>query len=198
MTARRHPDHAAHCGHDAGFTLVEVLVAVSLTSVLLLVATQTTLTVTRSARQSSERTTARVQLTAALDRLGRAIAVADPVTAAAPDRLTATVVRDAGCQRHDVRQAAGRLTDTVTTYGQASGCTDSTGVPTGTAVLTVADGLDPAAPVFSYVDGAGAPLPPSPPDASQVARVTVTLTRPTHDNHRPVTATASTFLRNRT
>ncbi len=186
---------------DDGFTLVELLVGISILSLMSVFVMTGVVRSFAVTTQTSERVEALTSLQIAQERMSRVIRGADPVEAASATGLTVvtyeevtgcTPVRSNACTRRTrtvYTRAADTVTQTVTTFVPATAT-----VPTTTATATVIDDLDPAAPTtFRYFDRLGAAWDGV--SAGDIRQVQITLSHDLTDAPSLV-LTTGVFVRN--
>lgn len=178
---------------DSGFSLVELLVATVLLSVVGAVATGGIASALRTTRQDSTRSINTAALDTELQRIAREARVADPLQAASSSRLVADIYRSGQCRRMEWRISGTTLqwrtlawSTTCATYPSTTGAVDS-------GYLTRLTNVNSATP-FTYLDSAGG-VPTSP---TTIQQVVVTLTQLQPERRAPITSSASAYLRNAT
>ena len=180
------------CG-VAGYSLIELLVVVSLLGVVGVVAMTGVIQVNRATSLVTKRTTTSAGLQKAIERIAREIRVADPLEAGTVTNqsLQVRVYRNDGCSRIGYYIAGGSLmqetqtglTPTPAPLGQKStdvSCSSSlTATPptTGPGVTTtlLVAGLDVSAPIFTSYGPDGLALT-APVTSSSVTRIDIKLT----------------------
>lgn len=178
-----------------GFTLVELLVAIVLLSVVSAVTTAGIAAAFKSTRQVSARSANTGALDTQLQRIAREARVADPLQAATSSNFVVDIYRSGQCRRLEWRINGSALqrrtmawSGACATYGSTTGAADS-GYKT---LLTNVTSTSP----FSYLDGAGGTL--TSPTPTTVKQVVVTLTQSQPERRASITSSASAYLRNST
>jgi prepilin-type N-terminal cleavage/methylation domain-containing protein len=148
---------------EAGFTLLESLVAMALSAVMLAFVTGTVVSALRAQRRQTGEVAALNDAKLAFERVTRDIRGADPLTDAAPDRITLAV------------RSEGTTVRTVT-YERAAGAHSLVATEAATGARTLVGNLAPGQPLFLFhlTDGStttGAPTL----DLRSVVAVTVRL-----------------------
>lgn len=145
-------------GRDRGFTLIEMLVTVTILSVVGAIISNITITSMKTARWQEDKTRTLNQAKTAMERVTREIRGANSMTAASPRALT--LVTKTGTIRREVNiavvttTAGTELRQTVTRSDAATA--DPATITTSTVLGGLAVGNSEA--VFTYADGAGVPL----------------------------------------
>ena len=177
---------------DEGFTLVELLVAMSILLVVGVVILNGLVSGLRAAERGHARVAALTDLERAAERVARDLRFADPVDAATTTQVIVNVLRDnAGTQiRHRVTYvvAGGTITETRAVYNPPESA-----APVSTTTRTVIDDLDPAEIVFAFSAANG---PWVPGDAlNDLAEIRLDLRREL-PNQDPIELETSVFVRN--
>lgn len=171
-------------GED-GFTVAELLVAITLTAVVMAFVTGTVVSALRAQRRQTVQVAALNDAKLAFERVTRDIRGADPLQEAAPDRISLDV------QLEDA-------TIRTVTYERAAGATSLTATEAATGERTLVGDLVPGQPLFLFhlADGstsAGAPTL----DLRSVVSITVRLqVEPGGGAGRVVDLTNRVLLRN--
>jgi prepilin-type N-terminal cleavage/methylation domain-containing protein len=154
-----------HSRGSGGFSLIELLVVVTLLTVVGGIVLSAIMTATRVQRKNDSIVLQRTAAQTALERMGRDFTVADPLVAAGASDATMRVFRDGTCEVHRwYVNGSSDLTLDVSSYAASTTCTNVTGSPS-TAVTTIVaeDVANGSTPLFSY----------SKWDSAQEARVPV-------------------------
>lgn len=164
---------------EGGFTLVELLVVITLLTVVGGIVTTSLVQAFRTSAAAQERIEALTELERAAQRITREARGAAPVTAATGDLLTVEVITDGARVRHSFQRSGDAIRHTITQV--ASGSTT-----TRPLIGDLASGA-----TFSYLAADGNP----PASAADVAKVVITLRRdlPRQD---PIVISTSASLRN--
>ena len=184
--------------HDAGFTLVELLVVIVLLGVVGSVVTTSVVRSLRVSAQATTRVDALTEVQRAHERMTRMIRAADPLDGADGSTMTFTVHTSAS-QRQRISYALSdrALVQTVARYDSAMSTT-----PTSTATSTIISDLAPGTvTVFEYYTVHGTEWPDVTSDPlrpldqlTDIRRVAITLVKESGDSEVPLTT--SVFVRN--
>ena len=138
--------------HDAGFSLAELLVVISLLSVVGGIVLSAIITTTHIERRNDSVVLQRTVAQTALQRMGRDLTVADPLTAAAASDATMKVYRDGYCETHRWYVTSGSdLALTVNRYPASTTCTNASGTLTSLGTTVVAEDVaNGATALFTY------------------------------------------------
>lgn len=183
---------------DAGFTLAELLVVITLFGVLGSMVAATTIQSLQSSRRTQDKAEADALLRTTLEQLSRDVRVADPLQdGATATALTVDVARSGGCERRTYALDAGTLAETVQEWSALSTSSTSPGC-VGTAGATrtreIVRGLSSAS-TFTYFLEAGTSAP-DPVIGEDVAKVRITLERELPEGRPAATLTTEVDLRN--
>jgi type II secretory pathway component PulJ len=137
---------------DAGFSLSELLVVITLLSVVGGMVVAAIITTTRIERKNDSVVLQRTDAQIALQRLGRDLTVADPLTAAAANDATMRVYRDGYCELHRWYVTTGSdLALAVRRYPASTTCTNAIGALSAVTTTIVAEDVaNGATPLFAY------------------------------------------------
>ena len=137
---------------DAGFTLTELLVVTTLLSVVGGMVLAAIMAATRIERKNDSIVLQRTDAQLALQRLGRDLTVADPLTAAAANDATMRVYRDGYCEVHRWYVTPGNdLALDVSQYPASATCTNVTGTLSAVTTTVVAEDVaNGSTPLFTY------------------------------------------------
>jgi prepilin-type N-terminal cleavage/methylation domain-containing protein len=140
-----------HRGDD-GFSLMELLVVVSLLSVVGTVVLTSILTSSSIQRKNDSIVLQRASAQLALGQMGRDLTVADPLTAATASSATMKVYVKGRCEVHRWYVTTGNaLAIDVNQYPASTTCTNASGALTATQTRVVARNVsNGAAPLFTY------------------------------------------------
>ncbi|HVQ88299.1 MAG TPA: prepilin-type N-terminal cleavage/methylation domain-containing protein [Actinomycetes bacterium] len=127
---------ARRAGSDSGFSLMELLVVVSLLSVVGTMVLSTIIVTSKIQRKNDSIITQRVAAQTALERMGRDLTVANPLTAAAAADVSMKVYVKGYCEVHRYYISGTTLSLDVSRYPASTTCTTATGT-LGTAATTV-------------------------------------------------------------
>lgn len=131
---------------DDGISLVELLVAVGLATVIGGLLVTTVVQSFAAERRTVSRVEALNEAKSAMERMSRDVRAAAPIVIAEAGRVQADVERDVG---------ALRMTYQVVADGATSRIDVTTDDGTSATTRVLVDGLDPATQVFEYLDGSG-------------------------------------------
>lgn len=179
---------------EAGFSLVELLVVMSLMIVIGGIVTSAIVSGLRRSEQGRQRVLALTDLERGAERLARDLRFADPVDSATTSAVTVNVLRDDGgsAVRHRVTFAAsgGTITETRAIYDPPDAASPSTTI--GPRAL-VEDLTSDA--VFSLSTADGGAWTSGTDPLSDLAEIGIVLSRdlPTQD---PIVLETSVFVRN--
>lgn len=169
---------------EAGVTLVELLVAITLSSIIMAVVAGTVVSALRTQHRQTTQVAALNDAKLAFERVTRDIRGADPLQDAAPDRI-----------RLDVRL----VDDTVrtVTYERASGATNLTATEAATGARTLVGNLVPGQQLFLFHLADGSTVTGAPGlDLRSVMSITVRLQVEPDGAGRVVDLTNRVVLRN--
>lgn len=149
-----------------GFSLVELLVVITLLSVVGGVVLSVIVTSTNIQRKNDSIVLQRTAAQVVLQRMGRDLTVADPITSASANDVTMRVYRSGKCEIHRwYLDASNNLAVDVGKYPASTTCTNASGALTATVTTVVARNVvNGGAPVFSYLKW----------DSTQKAQVAIT------------------------
>lgn len=152
---------------EAGFTLIEVLVAMMLALVIGGIVSQVLITSTRVAAKQVDQTETLNSAKVAMERMTREVRGANSMTTAA-DRRIQFVATHAGIRTATTLEVV--TTGTKTELRQTDQRTDLAAATTTTTTRTILGGLavGRSDAVFTYTDGAGTPLLPANPAPAPV------------------------------
>jgi prepilin-type N-terminal cleavage/methylation domain-containing protein len=186
LTALRRVPH-----HEAGFTLVELLVVVTLLAVVGSIVTAGVVQALSTARRGQARVYALTDLEVGAHRIGRDLRAADPILVAQPDTLSLTVYRNGGRYRYDYVVAGGTMTETRTFYS-----TPTTSTVASTTSKPLIAALDTSAgPTFTYTRTDGQPWVAGTDALDDIGQVEVVLARALPEQD-PIRVETGIFLRN--
>jgi len=131
---------------------MELLVVVSLLSVVGTVVLSAIITTTRIHQKNESVVLQRVDAQRALQRMGRDLTVADPLIAADANDVTMKVYRDGYCETHRWYVTPGNdLALAVSRYPASTTCTTAAGTLTTIGTYVVAEEVaNGSAPLFTY------------------------------------------------
>ncbi len=169
-------------GHadQAGFTLVEVLVAIGLLMVATSIVTTVLVQANRVTRTSTSGVTSQSQLLDAVSRLTRDLAVANPITKASTTDLTVQTVRGGNCVRTRWWVQGNALVSLTRSWpGQACPADDGSLSPPPAPTTVVAQ-LTRVTGLFAFFDNNNQPLPTDPATGAvgnpgSISRVAITV-----------------------
>ena len=177
-------------GDDRGLGLVELLVVVTITSILGVVVLTGILQAFTTTREGQERIYTLTDLTAAAERVTRELRAADPVVLAEPTHVQVEVLRNGHLELHDFTASTGVLLHTVTRYtdavGTAVATTDSSELVPGLVV--------PSSGVFSFTAAGGGTWVDTQPVA-ELVRIDFALNAAL-DDQEPLSLSTAVFVRN--
>lgn len=187
---------------DTGFTLVELLVSMTLLGVLSAITTAGIASAFKATRQDATRAFNAAALDTELQRIAREARVADPAQVVTASDMVVDVYRPdpsglVRCQRLEWRMSGTTLQQRTLIWSSAVCPTyPSIGTPTtNTGYVARLSGITTASP-FSYRDNAGSVL--TSPTAATVRQVVVTVTQLQTENRASITTSATAYLRNTT
>ena len=193
MSGRLAPLRSRFAG-DEGFTLVELLVAMSILLVVGIVVLNGLVSGLRATERGQARVAALTDLERAAERMARDLRFADPVDGATTSQVIVNVLRDAGGTqvRHRVTYtvAAGTITDTRAVYDPPESA-----APVSTTTRTVIDDLDPAETVFAFFRADGQAWVSGTDALNDLAEIRLDLRRELV-NQDPIELETSVFVRN--
>lgn len=199
---------------DEGFSLVELLVAMAVLSIVMVMVTNLFVTVTRATQSANVSRNAVGQASNAMDEITRTVRLASPnaVAGTTPSPAVASGTSSTITVLTYVDTAAGSPMPTQVAFALNSGALQETRTasnPSGTFAVftgaattrTVASGLTSIA--FGYADASGTAITPSgtgltAAQQAQVATVTVTVTAPSISGGTsdPIVLTSTVLLTN--
>ncbi len=189
---------------DSGFSLTELLVVITLLSVVGGMVLAAIITTTRIERKNDSVVLQRTDAQLALQRVGRDLTVADPLTAAAANDATMRVYRDGYCEVHRWHVTTGHdLALDVSRYPASTTCTNASGALTVVGSTIVAEDVaNGATPLFTYSKWSGTlnqratiAAPVASTSVGQIDRVETTLMLTTLSN-QPIVEQEAVDLRN--
>jgi len=206
LTSRLLASMRRRARRDAGMTLIEVLVAMTLMGVVGAVVSAGVLSAMQDQRRQTSRLEGLTTSQRALERVAKDVRAANPLVAADANSITVLVYRGGACQqRRYYVDATQRLVQEIAKYTASTTCRSRTGVPGAatTNVLTKNVANPVATPVFGYqrIDPAQAALVavPTPAAASVVSlvdKVTISLRTGLKHGQNPVVVGTAIDLRN--
>lgn len=171
--------------HEAGASLVELLVVLVLVSVVGTIAVNGLVTAMRVSRQTEARVQAAAELQRATERITRDVRAACPMEVLAADELVGVVHPDTGAARRAIYRYDAATQTLVSATAVATGPI----VPTGEMVVMT--DVEPDGALFTYLDAAGDPVTA----AADVRTVRVALRRDLPEQD-PVEIETTVALRN--
>lgn len=184
----------ARADDDGGFTLVELLVVMSLMLIVGGIVMNGIVSGLRASERARQRVIALTDLERAAERMARDLRFADPVDAASATSVIVNVLRDTGGTRvrHRVTYtvAGGVITETREVYNPPSALG-----PSSTTTRTVIDDLDPGTTVFGFVKADGQPWVSGTDPTSNLAEIQLDLRRRL-PAQQPIEVQTSVFVRN--
>ena len=155
---------------ERGFTLVELLVAMLLLSILGSVAAAGVIMTTRATRQGQNRNHAGDDLQKGIERISRELRVADPMRVAQPNDVVVDVYRGGKCLRIEWKLDGATVQQRTQTFNAPNGntqdnsnaCAIYTSPPTPLSdtgyTSFLRDNANGTTPLFSYFDHNGQPV----------------------------------------
>ena len=129
-----------HSRGSGGFSLIELLVVVTLLTVVGGIVLSAIMTATRVQRKNDSIVLQRTAAQTALERMGRDFTVADPLVAAGANDATMRVYRDGACEVHRwYVNGSNDLALDVSSYAASTTCTNVTGSPSSAVTTIVAE-----------------------------------------------------------
>jgi prepilin-type N-terminal cleavage/methylation domain-containing protein len=183
---------------DAGFTLIELLMVIILLGVVGSITTAGIAGAMRSTRQNQALVLGSAQLETQLQRMTRDIRVADPLRAVSASSVLFDDYRSGACRRTEYRVSGGSLQSRVLTYSAPASCNAYPATVTAdkdTGYVTTAANVTTAAP-FTFLDSTGAVI--ATPTAKTVRQIGISLTQTQRESRKPITMSATVYLRNAT
>jgi prepilin-type N-terminal cleavage/methylation domain-containing protein len=139
-------------GQGEGFSLIELLVVISLLSVIGTVVLSSVIATTRIQRKNDSIVLQRDSAQTALQRLGRDLTVADPLLTADVDDVSMRVYRNGACEVHRwYVDGNGDLAVDTSTYSASTTCTNVSGTASSATTMVVAEDVATGAgALFTY------------------------------------------------
>jgi prepilin-type N-terminal cleavage/methylation domain-containing protein len=184
----------AQIDDELGFTLVELLVVMSLMLIIGSVAVNGIVSGLRASERGRQRVVALTDLERAAERMARDLRFADPVESGSATSVTVNVLRDAGGTqvRHRVvyTVSAGTISETRAVYNPPSAAS-----ATSTTTSTVIDNLSTGTTVFTYAKADGQTWVSGTDAVTDLAEIEVRLRREL-SGQNPIEVQTSVFVRN--
>lgn len=181
---------------ERGFTLVELLVAMSIGLVVSVVILTGIVSGLRATVRGQERVAGLTDLERAAERMARDLRFADPVDTATANQMTVNVLRDAAgtAVRHQVAYTHDAAGGTITEVRKVFNPPDAA-VETSSTTTTVIENLDPATTVFAFARADGQTWVSGTDSLNDLAEVRLDLRREL-DDQDPIELETSVFVRN--